>query len=92
MVRDIRPGSAASNPSWLTNVSRTIYFSANDGIHGAELWGSDGTEAGTLMLADVYPGEDRSPPKRPTAVGGTVFFSAYTPATGRELWSVHANP
>src|ERR1700722_13790119 len=36
MVKDINPGA-------LTNFNGTVYFSANDGIHGFELWKSDGT-------------------------------------------------
>ena len=38
MVRNIRPGRAASDPDQLTAVDRTLYFSAKDGRHGRELW------------------------------------------------------
>ena len=31
------------------------YFAANDGIHGEELWRSDGTVSGTYMVKDVNP-------------------------------------
>ncbi len=34
----IRPGSTGSNPSNLTNVGGTLFFSANDGTTGNELW------------------------------------------------------
>ena len=40
-VYDIkRDGS--SNPEWLTDVEGTLFFAANDGSHGTELWKTDG--------------------------------------------------
>ena len=35
---DIRPGEQSSAPASLTNVGGTLYFTANDGTHGRELW------------------------------------------------------
>ena len=33
----------------------TLFFTANDGIHGPELWKSDGTEAGTVLVKNINP-------------------------------------
>src|SRR5262249_53925202 len=54
------PGSAGSYPSDLTNVSGTLFFGANDGSHGFELWKSNGTSTGTALVNDIYPGANSS--------------------------------
>jgi ELWxxDGT repeat protein len=86
-VKDIDPGDFGSNPNELYAFGNTLFLQANDGIHGFELWKSDGTEAGTTLVKDVLPGDSSSSssPYEFTAVGGTVFFGA-SGASGQELW------
>src|SRR5437763_2852314 len=62
MVLDINPTLLSSNPTGLMAVGATTYFSADDGAHGQELWKSDGTAAGTLMVKDINPGSPGSSP------------------------------
>src|SRR5262249_1912356 len=38
LVQDIRPGSAASDPTYLVGMNNKLYFSADDGTRGRELW------------------------------------------------------
>ena len=54
-LKDIKPtGSAFSNISPLfTGVNGTLFFRADDGSSGLELWKSDGTEAGTVRVKDI---------------------------------------
>lgn len=65
LVKDINPGMNGSTQSidpqqWFTNVNGTLFFAANDGVHGTELWKSNGTTAGTVMVKDI----DRGPAMR----------------------------
>ena len=57
---------------------------------GNELWKSDGTAAGTVLVKDIvttsYYYGSSSYPSGLTAVGGTLFFTAVTRDTGTELW------
>ena len=53
-----------------------FFFHAEAYGHGPELWKSDGTEAGTVLVKDINPGPDGWRPKYLTAVGGTLFFQA----------------
>ncbi|MFO0900713.1 MAG: ELWxxDGT repeat protein, partial [Pirellulales bacterium] len=88
-VKDIFPGGAlgeSSSPSGFCVVGDTLYFSANDGVHGRELWKSDGTSEGTVLVADVWPGSQGSDPETLRAVGDLLTFSATDPEHGRELW------
>jgi len=56
LFKDINPGSGSSSPYNLTNINGTLYFTADDGTNGYELWKSDGTSAGTFQLKDINPG------------------------------------
>lgn len=43
LVKDINPGAGAGNPTPQADVNGTLYFTANDGTNGIELWQFDHT-------------------------------------------------
>ena len=94
LVKDVNPGSGSGHdpddfqhsPPDLTNVGGTLYFDANDGSHGYELWRSEGTPAGTGIVKDIDPGSGGSGPQNLSNVGGTLFFVADDGTHGSELW------
>ena len=73
-------------PSELTTADARIFFVANDGRHGDELWSSDGTAAGTAMVRDIYPGKHSSNPGVLTAIGSELYFQAGDSRHGVEPW------
>jgi ELWxxDGT repeat protein len=85
-VRDIRPGNAGSTPTQLIDVSGTLYFVANDGVAGIELWTSDGTEQGTRLVSDLRPGGGDAKPVNLTNIDGQLYFHANDGSLGVELW------
>jgi ELWxxDGT repeat protein len=67
-------------------VNHTVFFAANDGVHGSELWKTNGTSAGTVVVKDVAPGGYGSYPAYLTNVNGTLFFTAPDGPHGTVLW------
>lgn len=70
----------------LVMVGGILYFSAGDGRHGRELWKSDGTRGGTVMVKDIWPGARSGAPLMLTDVKGQLYFTATNNLHGRELW------
>ncbi len=72
--------------SGFMDVNGTIFFAAQDDTHGEELWKSDGTTAGTVLVKDVQPGAGSSSPSQLTSFNGKLLFSADDGSHGQELW------
>lgn len=69
----------------------TLYFVADDGVHGYELWRSNGTVESTRMVEDIRPGSSGSRPVELTNVRGVLYFAADDGRHGRELWKSNGN-
>jgi ELWxxDGT repeat protein len=98
-VKDINPTTqrgGSSFPIELTNVGGTLFFTADDGVHGWELWKSNGTTADTVLVKDIKPSGGSLPlgslPLELTNVGGTLFLVADDDVHGVELWKSNGTP
>ncbi|MFO0585731.1 MAG: ELWxxDGT repeat protein [Anaeromyxobacter sp.] len=84
-VRLTATGTAACEE--IAVVGSRIFFAAVDVDHGQEPWVSDGTVAGTHLLADLAPGVASSFPQGFVPCGSVVCFAAYDVDHGYELWT-----
>ena len=92
LVKDVNPdffGSVptGSDPKFLTVVNNTLFFVASGSVGGEELWKSDGTEGGTVLVKDIRPGDDPSYPDRLVNMNGILYFRASdSMENSYELW------
>jgi ELWxxDGT repeat protein len=90
LVKDIAGGTAdgidGSTVTSFAEVNGNVYFQASDGVTGLELWKTDGTPSGTLLVKDIRPGSEGSNPKSLIAVGDILYFFANDGVSGQELW------
>jgi uncharacterized repeat protein (TIGR01451 family) len=92
LVRDLTPGPQGTFllgmgfPPYLTPAAGgKMFFVGSDPDHGAELWATDGTDAGTALVKDIAPGPSSSFLFSLTAVGNAVYF-ARSLAGDVQLW------
>lgn len=97
ILKDINPGPG--NINGLFNVpfpyifNNKAFFVANDGVHGDEVWATDGTEANTFLLKDIQTGPFvYTSVINAVTVGNKFFFTSSDAATRFEMWQSDGTP
>lgn len=57
-----------------------VYFAADDGVHGMELWRVHKSGAPIELVEDLVPGAGSSKPHNFTVINGRLFFQATDPS------------
>ena len=96
MVKDINEGkkSSMNNDRFYPTFSvieNKLYFMADDGIHGMELWVSDGTSQGTTMVKYIFSGTYSSFPSNFVFSNNSIYFKAKD-ESGTALWETDGTP
>lgn len=90
MVINLRAESGGTmysgNPDNFIVYNNKVYFSANDDVHGRELFSSDGTLAGTQLVKDMEPGINGSYPLQNIVYNGQLFFCCNQGGIAYGLW------
>jgi ELWxxDGT repeat protein len=83
----------SSDPDSLTEFNGKLYFAADDGESGKELFVSDGTEEGTKLVKDLFPGisesqysKNSSYPSDFIEFKDKLYFTANDSENGGELF------
>ncbi|MEY4927305.1 MAG: hypothetical protein RI894_1741, partial [Bacteroidota bacterium] len=86
---DIAPSGNFQTNNRYAVFNNQLFFDANDGIHGDEVWRTNGTSAGTNLVADISPNANGSFPQNFYIHQNKLYFTARTTATGTELYTTN---
>lgn len=87
LLADVRPGASSSYPDTMVALGSRLVFVADDGVHRARLWTSDGTPAGTALVEPPIEKEGWLVIDSHAIAQTTLFFTFIDHgAFGQELW------
>lgn len=89
----VNMGSISGDPEY-TTVGSKVFFVASEPLTGKELYVSDGTPNGTILI-DINPGKGSSTPANLIEMNGVLYFTATDgpqSSSGTELWRSDGTP
>ena len=95
LVKDIAPGVLSGFQNQIGGTSTWngfAYFTADDGVSGEEVWRSDGTAAGTTLVADLAPGNQDTIVIDIVPMGGSIYVVARPQSGTRQLFKSDGTP
>ena len=91
LVKDINPlfdsYALSSTPRSFAVFDNKLFFMADDGVNGSELWTSDGTTDGTMLYSDINSGVGSSWSDYLTVCNNKLYFAA-NDGTDTKLMSI----
>ena len=86
LLADINDKKKDSNPAAIGSVGWEMFFSADDGKTGVELWKTEPPYKYAYQVSDINPKYRDSNPKPLGVMGTTLFFTANDGIHGEEVW------
>lgn len=78
--------------SWLMSDGDSLYIGGYTSETGVELWRSDGTKAGTVLVKDTLPGSPSGNPTPPVVLDDVLYFTAVNDIGGWDVWRSDGSP
>ena len=88
-IADINSGSTGSYPRNFNEYNGKVYFTANDGTYGEEIWVYDPSDSTTARVTDIASGSNSGLTYNSILVeyNGKLYFEGYESTYGAELYS-----
>ena len=74
-------------PTMATHQGR-LFITADDGVHGNEVWMIDSATGESALVADIRPGPRGSRPEWLTLADSVLYLTAADGEHGRQLWAL----
>jgi ELWxxDGT repeat protein len=84
-IKNEVPGSGDEGKKLMVLGTKLIFI-GEDATNGQELWITDGTPEGTMLIKDINPGSASSNPTNIEVVDTKAYFAATNTSSGTELW------